>query len=74
MKNKMMNLLGTSFSTNEKVVSQSDKKALRSTAEMLVIEFDQEKFEQFLSTGTTRPFCVCKHKKISVARSPLDNS
>jgi len=36
-----MTPLENSFSTNEKVVPQCDNKTPRSTAEMLVIEFDQ---------------------------------
>ena len=42
----MATLLGNIFSTNEKIVSQCENKTLGSTAEMVVIQFDQEKFEQ----------------------------
>ena len=73
MKNKLAPPLGTTFSTNEKVVSQCDDRTLKSTAEILVIYFDQEKFEQLLSMGNTSP-CACKHKKISLAKALLANS
>jgi len=71
MENKMATPLGTFFFANEKIVSQWDDKTLQSTAETLVIQFDQEKFEQFLSEGSLSPINVRKHKKISVAKSPL---
>ena len=51
MENKMTIPPGTSFSTNEKVVSQCDDKTLGSTVEILLIQFDQEKFELLLSLG-----------------------
>jgi len=65
---------GKTFSTNEKAVSQCDDKTLGFTAEMLVIQFDQEKFEQLLSIGNTSPLNVRKHKKISRAKAPLAKS
>ena len=46
----------------------------QSTAEMLVIQFDQKKFEQLLSKGNTSPLCVCKHKKVSLAKASFYNS
>ena len=71
MKNKMAALLGTFFSTNEKIVSQCDDEALGSTAETLVIQFDQKKFEQFHYEDGSSPINMRKHMKISVAKSPL---
>ena len=44
--------LGTSFSTDENVMAQADVRLLGKTVESLVIEFDQEKFEEFLSSGS----------------------
>ena len=44
-----MTLLGTSFSINENAVAQADVQLLGKTVESLVIEFDQGKFEKFLS-------------------------
>jgi len=73
MKNKMTTPLGTTFSTNKKVVSQCDDRTLESTAEILVIYFDREKFEQLLSMGNTSP-CACKRRKISLAKALLANS
>ena len=70
----MVTLLETSFSTNEKVVSQCDNKTLGSTIEMLVIKFDQHKFEQFLFLSNTSPLYMRKHMKISLDKVPLVNS
>ena len=42
-----------------------------STAKTLIIHFDQKKFEQLFSRGSTGPLQVCKHRKVSVARAPL---
>ena len=41
IENKIATLLGNPFSINEKVVSQCDDQTLGSTAEMLIIQFDQ---------------------------------
>jgi len=71
MENKMVTPLGNIFSTNEKMVSQCDNQTLGSTTEILVIHFDQEKFEQLLSEGDTRPLKVRKHRKIFLARTLL---
>ena len=59
--------LGNAFSTAENQVSQCDDQILRSISETLV----QERFEQLLSGGSTSPLHACKHRKVSVARSPL---
>jgi len=66
--------LGNFFSANEKIMSQCDDETLGSTAETLVIQFDQEKFEQLLSKGGPNPISMRKHKKILVAMSPLDTA
>jgi len=47
--------LGTSFSTDENVVMQSDVQLFGKTVESLVIEFGQEKFEEFLSSDSASP-------------------
>jgi len=52
-------------------VSQCDDQTLRSIAETLVIHFDQEKFDQLLSGGSTSPLHVRKRRKVSVVRAPL---
>ena len=59
----MVTLLGTIFSTNEKIVSQCNNQTLKSTAVVVIIEFDQEKFEQHLSQGSKSPLSVHKHRK-----------
>jgi len=43
----------------------------RSAGETLVIQFDQEKFEQLLSEGGSNPASARKHMKIFMARSLL---
>jgi len=52
-------------------VSQCDDETLGSTAEMLGIQFDQEKFEKLLSEGSSSPINMRKHRKIFVTRSSL---
>ena len=47
--------LGISFSTDENAVTQADVQLLGRNVESLVVEFDQEKFEEFLSLGSTSP-------------------
>ena len=47
---KMATPLGNTFSTDEKAVAQADLKLLDSNIESLIVEFNQEKFEQFLSS------------------------
>ena len=74
MKNKMATLLETVFSTAENQVSQRDDQTFGSIAETLVIHFNQERFEQLLSGGSTRPLHVRKHKEVSVATFPLATS
>ena len=44
--------LGKVFSTDEKAIAQADLKLLGSTVESLVVEFDQERFEQLFSSGS----------------------
>ena len=41
--------LGTIFSTDEQVVAQGDVSFMGKTVESLVVEFDQTKYEEFLS-------------------------
>jgi len=71
MKNKMATKLGTISFNKKKMTPQCDDETLRSTAEILVIQFDQERFEQVLNRGGKSPTNVRKHRKISVIRSPL---
>jgi len=45
----------TAFSIDENTVAQADVQLLERTVESLVVEFDQEKFEEFLSSGSAGP-------------------
>ena len=74
IENKMLTPLGIALSTAENQVLQCDDQTLGSIIETLVIQFDQERFEQLLSRGSTSLLHVCKHKKVSVARTPLVTS
>jgi len=47
--------------------------ALRSTAEVLVIEYDQVKFVKLLSQGSKSFFSTRKHIRVSIAKAPLAN-
>ena len=44
--------LGTTFSTDEQVMAQGDVNFMGKTVESLVLEFDQAKYEEFLSSGS----------------------
>ena len=74
MENKMANPLGTYFSTTENQVLQCHDQTLGSIAETLVINFDQEKFEQLLARGSKNPLRVRKHRKVSITNVPLATS
>ena len=54
-KQKIATLLGTSFSTDENAMAQAVVQLLGKTVESFVTEFDQEKFEKFLSSGSPVP-------------------
>ena len=47
--------LGASFSTDKNPVAQADIKLHGRTVESLVVDFEQEKFEEFLSSGSATP-------------------
>ena len=51
----MATLLGNTFSTDEQVVAQGDVTYMGKTVESLVVEFDQAKCEEFLSSGSKSP-------------------
>jgi len=61
----MATLLETSFSTDENVVVQADVRLLGRTVEFLIVEFDQEKFGEFLSSGSARPKAMRQYRKVS---------
>ena len=62
----MATLLETSFSTDENVVVQADVRLLGRTVEFLIVEFDQEKFGEFLSSGSARPKAMREYRKVSM--------
>jgi len=57
--------LGTFFSTDEKAVAQVDLMLLGSTIESLMVEFDQEKFEELLSLVSISPKTRRQYRKVS---------
>ena len=61
----MTTLLGTFFFTDENAVVQVDAWLLEKTVESLIIEFDQEKFEEFLSSGSTNSKAMRQYRKVS---------
>jgi hypothetical protein len=62
---KMATSLGSSFSTDEKEVSQCDNKSIGDNAEILVIEFNQDKFEEMISQDGTSPHSSRWKRKVS---------
>ena len=53
------------FSTDEKVVAQADLKLLGSAVQSLVVKFNQEKFEQLLSSSSISPKSTQEYHKVS---------
>ena len=47
--------LGTTFSTDEQVVAQGDVTYMGKMVELLIVKFDQAKYEEFLSSGSKSP-------------------
>ena len=47
--------LETTFSTDEQVVAHGDVTFMGRTVESLIVEFDQAKYEEFLSSGSKSP-------------------
>ena len=70
----MATSLGKIFSTNEKIVSQYDNQTLGSTAEMVVIEFNQEKFNELPSQISKISLFIRKRRKVLIARAHLTYS
>ena len=52
---EMATPLGTTFFTDEQVVAQGDVTYMEKMVESLVVEFDQAKYEEFLSSGSKSP-------------------
>src|SRR6202044_3050021 len=58
--------LGTiSYFSEEEVVAQSDTKLVGSIVESLSVEFDQERYVKFLSTGVASPKSAKRCRKVS---------
>ena len=55
-------------------MAQVDLKMIRSIFESLVVEFGQEKFEQFLSPGFVSPKSMLKYGKVSKETCSLSSS
>ena len=61
--------LGTSFVTDEQIVAQGDVLRKGKMVESLVVEFDQAKYEEFLSSGSKSPRTrVCR--RVSTGNGP----
>jgi len=57
--------LGTTFSTDKQVVAQGDVTFMEKTVKSLVVEFDQAKYEEFLSSGSKSPRVARQYHKVS---------
>ena len=61
--------LGTTFVTDEQIVAQDDILRKGKMVELLVVEFDQAKYEEFLSSGSKSPRTrVCR--RVSTGNGP----
>ena len=61
----MATLLGTTFSTDEQVVAQGEVSFKGKKVESLVVEFDQVKYEEFLSSGSKSPRVAWQYHRVS---------
>ena len=57
--------LENSFSIDENAMAQADVQLLRKTVESLAVKFDQEKFEEFLFSGSASPKTMWYYRKVS---------
>jgi len=57
--------LGTTFSTDEQIVGQGDVSFMEKMVESHVMEFDQEKFEEFLSSGSKIPRVAWQYCRVA---------
>ena len=64
-KQKMVTPLEKLFSTDENAIAQADVQLLGKTVEPLVVEFDQEKFKEFLSSGSASLKARRQYRKVS---------
>ena len=51
----MVTPLRTTFSTDEQVAVQGDVSFMKKMVESFIVEFDQKKYEEFLSSGSKSP-------------------
>ena len=70
----MVTPLGIAFSNDKNAVMQADIQPLGKTVESLVIEFDQEKFEEFLFSGFASPKIMQQYCKVSSKTRPRISS
>ena len=61
----MATTVGAAILSDEMVVAQSDKIVGGTDVETLVIEFDQSKYEDFLSLGKSSPTKARKYRRVS---------
>ena len=57
--------LGSAFSTDEKDVPQCDNKSIGDNAEILVIKFNQDKFEEMISQDGSSHHSSRRQRKVS---------
>jgi len=62
---EMATPLGTTFSTDEQVVTQGDVTFMGRKVESLVLKFDQAKYEGFLSSGSKSLRVARQYRRIS---------
>ena len=60
-----MTPLETTFSTDEQVVAQGDVTFMVKTVESVIVEFDQAKFEEFLSSGSKIPRVAWQYCRVA---------
>ena len=63
--------LGSIFSTDEQIVAQGDVTCILRTVKSFVVEFDQAKYEEFLSFGSKSPRARQYRKVSSEIRSQV---
>ena len=70
----MATSLKTIFSTDEKFVAQADIKLIESMVKSFVVEFDQEKFKEFLFSGSKNPKATRQYRRVfSETRSQVSS-
>ena len=69
----MVTPLGTTFSTDEQVVAQGGISVMGKTVESLVMEFNQAKYKEFLSSSSKSPRVRQYCKVFSEICSPVSS-